>query len=98
MTGWAFFPGFRPLGMLLLLAAALNLLRLARWRGGATLAETSAPMAGHHQSAASWHFVCEALTEAHRPGSYRSDHFGLSLASTPSTTGTLRRCSVLPAA
>ena len=39
MTGWAFFPGFRPLGILLLLAAALNLLRLARWRGGATLVE-----------------------------------------------------------
>ncbi|HUI22149.1 MAG TPA: NnrS family protein [Methylocella sp.] len=39
LVGWAFFPGFRPLGMLLLLAAALNLLRLARWRGGATLAE-----------------------------------------------------------
>jgi hypothetical protein len=73
-----------------------------------TFAETSAPMAGHHQSAAFWHFACEALTEPyrtilviertpsgatipaafvrHRPGSFRSDHFGLSLASTPSTT------------
>jgi uncharacterized protein involved in response to NO len=39
LLGWAIFPAFRPLGALLLLAAALNLWRLARWRGGATLSE-----------------------------------------------------------
>ncbi len=39
LLGWAIFPAFRPLGALLLLAAALNLCRLARWRGSATLSE-----------------------------------------------------------
>lgn len=39
LLGWAIFPAFRPLGALLLLAAVLNLWRLARWRGGATLSE-----------------------------------------------------------
>ncbi len=38
LIGWAFAPRFHPLGALLLLAAGLNLLRLARWRGSATLA------------------------------------------------------------
>lgn len=33
MIGWAFFPGNWPLGWLLLVAAALNLWRLGRWRG-----------------------------------------------------------------
>lgn len=37
LIGWAFAPRFTPIGALLLLAAALNLLRLARWRGSATL-------------------------------------------------------------
>ncbi|HEU4804431.1 MAG TPA: NnrS family protein, partial [Nitrobacter sp.] len=39
MIGWAFFPAFSPVGGLLLLAAALNLWRLVRWRGTATWAE-----------------------------------------------------------
>lgn len=39
LLGWALFPTFRPIGVLLLLAAALNLLRLARWRGWACLPE-----------------------------------------------------------
>ncbi|HEU4804703.1 MAG TPA: NnrS family protein, partial [Nitrobacter sp.] len=39
MIGWAFFPAFPPVGGLLLLAAALNLWRLVRWRGTATWAE-----------------------------------------------------------
>jgi len=39
MIGWAFVPYFRPLGALLLLGAALNLWRLARWRGAATRTE-----------------------------------------------------------
>jgi uncharacterized protein involved in response to NO len=39
MIGWAFFPAFWPVGGLLLLAAALNLWRLMRWRGVAILAE-----------------------------------------------------------
>jgi uncharacterized protein involved in response to NO len=36
---WTFLPDAPALGTLLLVAAALNLWRLARWRGGATLAE-----------------------------------------------------------
>jgi uncharacterized protein involved in response to NO len=39
LFGWAFFPGFRAVGILLLLGAAFNLWRLFRWRGGATAAE-----------------------------------------------------------
>ncbi|MGP0061574.1 MAG: NnrS family protein [Beijerinckiaceae bacterium] len=39
LFGWAFVPELRPLGLVLLLAAALNLWRLVRWRGDATLAE-----------------------------------------------------------
>jgi uncharacterized protein involved in response to NO len=39
LFGWAFFPGFRAVGVLLLLGAAFNLWRLSRWRGGATFAE-----------------------------------------------------------
>ena len=39
MLGWVFVPDWRPLGLLLLAAAALNLARLARWRGAATLEE-----------------------------------------------------------
>ena len=39
LVGWAFFPALRPLGALLILAAALNLWRLMRWRGFATLQE-----------------------------------------------------------
>jgi uncharacterized protein involved in response to NO len=39
LIGWTFLPGWRPVGALLLLAAALNLVRLARWRGVATLDE-----------------------------------------------------------
>jgi len=39
MLGWVFLPDWRPLGLLLLAAAGLNLVRLARWRGVATLAE-----------------------------------------------------------
>jgi uncharacterized protein involved in response to NO len=39
MFAWVFFPAFQPVGMLLLLCAALNLWRLLRWRGGATAAE-----------------------------------------------------------
>ncbi|MGH6703653.1 MAG: NnrS family protein [Bradyrhizobium sp.] len=39
MIGWAFFPAFRPVGAVLLFAAALNLWRLVRWRGIATSAE-----------------------------------------------------------
>lgn len=39
MIGWAFFPELPPVGGLLVVAAALNLWRLARWRGTATLPE-----------------------------------------------------------
>ena len=39
LLGWAFFPNSRLVGMVLLLGAALNLWRLARWRGTATLHE-----------------------------------------------------------
>lgn len=39
LLGWAFLPASEPIGGLLVLAAALNLLRLARWRGFATLSE-----------------------------------------------------------
>jgi uncharacterized protein involved in response to NO len=45
LLGWAMLPAFRPLGALLLLAAALNLWRLARWRGNASRAP-----AGHSAS------------------------------------------------
>jgi uncharacterized protein involved in response to NO len=39
LVGWAIIPASLPFGALLVLAAALNLWRLARWRGGATLRE-----------------------------------------------------------
>ena len=39
LFGWSLFPDFAPIGLLLLLGAGLNLLRLLRWRGLATLAE-----------------------------------------------------------
>ena len=39
LLGWAFFPDSRLVGTLLLLGSALNLWRLARWRGTATLRE-----------------------------------------------------------
>jgi uncharacterized protein involved in response to NO len=39
LLGWALFPDFGPIGWLLLLGAAFNLLRLSRWRGLAALAE-----------------------------------------------------------
>ncbi len=39
MIGWALFPQFSPFGWLLLVAAALNLWRLWRWRGAAVGAE-----------------------------------------------------------
>lgn len=39
LLGWAMLPAFRPLGALLLLAAALNLWRLARWHGAKTRSE-----------------------------------------------------------
>jgi uncharacterized protein involved in response to NO len=39
MIAWTFLPDARPIGALLLAAAVLNLVRLARWRGIATLAE-----------------------------------------------------------
>ena len=39
LLGWAIFPDSWPVGVLLLLGAALNLRTLARWRGLATLAE-----------------------------------------------------------
>jgi uncharacterized protein involved in response to NO len=39
LIGWAFLPGFHPIGLLLLLSATLNLWRLLGWRGGATAAE-----------------------------------------------------------
>lgn len=39
LFGWAFAPGFPLFGILLIVGAALNLWRLARWRGGLTLAE-----------------------------------------------------------
>ena len=38
LLGWAFAPDFPPLGLLLLISAALNLWRLTRWRGAATVA------------------------------------------------------------
>jgi len=39
LFGWAFFPDFRAVGVLLLFSAAFNLWRLSRWRGGAAFAE-----------------------------------------------------------
>ena len=36
---WVFLPEFQPVGLILLLGAALNHWRLLRWRGGATAAE-----------------------------------------------------------
>ena len=39
LIGWAFLPEFRPIGLLLLVGAAINLWRLLRWRGIATTAE-----------------------------------------------------------
>jgi uncharacterized protein involved in response to NO len=39
LLGWTFLPGSRSVGGLLLLAAILNLWRLARWRGFATASE-----------------------------------------------------------
>lgn len=39
LLGWALLPSLRPLGYLLILAGALNLWRLARWCGVATLSE-----------------------------------------------------------
>jgi uncharacterized protein involved in response to NO len=39
MLLWAFLPGWRPLGVLLLIAAALHCVRLVRWRGVATASE-----------------------------------------------------------
>jgi uncharacterized protein involved in response to NO len=39
LIAWVFLPDSRPVGILLLIAAALNLARLARWRGVATLEE-----------------------------------------------------------
>jgi uncharacterized protein involved in response to NO len=37
--GWAILPEFRPFGLLLALGATLNVWRLLRWGGGATVAE-----------------------------------------------------------
>jgi uncharacterized protein involved in response to NO len=39
LLGWAIFPNSRLVGVVLLLGAALNVWRLARWRGTATLRE-----------------------------------------------------------
>jgi uncharacterized protein involved in response to NO len=39
LLGWAFLPAFHPVGLLLLLGAALNLWRLLRWRGSGTVGE-----------------------------------------------------------
>jgi len=39
MIAWTFLPNWLPVGVLLLIAAGLNLVRLARWRGIATLEE-----------------------------------------------------------
>src|SRR5262249_27706134 len=39
LFGWAFLPTFPSVGLLLLLGAALNLWRLLRWRGAATVRE-----------------------------------------------------------
>jgi len=39
LIAWAFFPAVRALGALLLLGGALNLWRLLRWRGTATVSE-----------------------------------------------------------
>jgi uncharacterized protein involved in response to NO len=39
MIAWTFLPDWRPVGALLLIAAVLNLVRLARWHGIATLEE-----------------------------------------------------------
>ena len=39
LFGWVFLPEFQPVGVILLLGAALNLWRLLRWCGAATAAE-----------------------------------------------------------
>ena len=46
MLGWAFLPSFPAVGVLLLVAATLNLWRLWRWRGWSTRGEPL--LAGHH--------------------------------------------------
>lgn len=67
MIGWALFPGIRPLGWLLLLAAALNLWRLGRWRGITTGAE---PLLSVLHAGYLWAIVGAALLGA----SMLSDH------------------------
>lgn len=39
LVSWVFLPAFRPIGLFLLLGAALNFWRLLRWRGAATAVE-----------------------------------------------------------
>jgi uncharacterized protein involved in response to NO len=39
LLGWAFFPASMPVGAILVAAAALNIWRLGRWRGLATISE-----------------------------------------------------------
>jgi uncharacterized protein involved in response to NO len=39
LLGWALFPACRPFGLLLVLGATLNVWRLFRWRGSATIPE-----------------------------------------------------------
>jgi uncharacterized protein involved in response to NO len=39
LLGWAIFPAYCPVGLLLVLGALLNFWRLFRWRGGATIPE-----------------------------------------------------------
>jgi uncharacterized protein involved in response to NO len=39
LLGWAFLPNSRPIGAVLLVGAVLNVWRLARWRGTATVGE-----------------------------------------------------------
>jgi len=39
LIGWAFYPSAKPVAILLIVGAIINLIRLVRWRGYATLAE-----------------------------------------------------------
>ena len=50
LLGWAVFPAFRPFGLLLILGAMLNVWRLLRWRGGATLSRSIAARGDRHDA------------------------------------------------
>ena len=60
LLGWALLPMARPVGGLLILAALLNLWRLARWRGLATVSELPLACRTSDISGSSWERYCWA--------------------------------------